>query len=95
VANGTFQAWWPMECSKLNGQWNVPSLVANGMFQTWWPMECSNAWWPIKSEGKTPFHLFPLSPQQILLKLSIFSFDLRFLFYHGFRPLLTPFLPFP
>jgi hypothetical protein len=38
-------------------------LVANGMFQVWWPME---------SEGKTPFHLFLLSPQQILLKPSIF-----------------------
>ncbi len=23
VANGMFQAWWPMECSKLGGQWNV------------------------------------------------------------------------
>jgi hypothetical protein len=20
------------------------------------------AWWPMESEGKTPFHLFPLSP---------------------------------
>jgi hypothetical protein len=30
-----------MECSKLGGQWNVPSLVANGMFQGWWPMKCS------------------------------------------------------
>jgi hypothetical protein len=31
VANGRFHAWWPMEGSKLGGQWNVPSLVANGM----------------------------------------------------------------
>jgi hypothetical protein len=23
VANGRFQAWWPMECSKLGGQWKV------------------------------------------------------------------------
>jgi hypothetical protein len=23
VANGRFHAWWPMECSKLGGQWNV------------------------------------------------------------------------
>jgi len=30
-----------MECSKLGGQWNVPSLVANGMFRAWWPMEGS------------------------------------------------------
>jgi hypothetical protein len=69
----------------LGGQWNVPSLVANGMFQAWWPME---------GEGKSPFHLFPLSPQQILLKPSIFSFDLKVLLYHGSRPLLTHFLPF-
>jgi hypothetical protein len=30
VANGRFQAWWPMEGSKLGGQWKVPNLVANG-----------------------------------------------------------------
>jgi len=30
VANGRFQAWWPMEGSKLSGHWNVPSLVAIG-----------------------------------------------------------------
>jgi hypothetical protein len=58
-------------------------------------MECSIAWWPMEGEGKTPFHLSPLSPQQILLKPSIFSFDLKVLLYHGFRPLLTPFLLFP
>jgi hypothetical protein len=23
VANGRFHAWWPMECSKLGGQWKV------------------------------------------------------------------------
>jgi len=33
VANGMFQAWWPMEGSMLGSQWNVSSLVANGMFQ--------------------------------------------------------------
>jgi hypothetical protein len=35
------------------------------------------------------FYLFPLSPLQILLKPSIFSFDLKVLLYHGSRPLLT------
>jgi hypothetical protein len=55
------------------------------MFQAWWPME---------GERKTPFHLFPLSPQQTLLKLSIFSFDLTILLYHGSRPLFSPFFPF-
>jgi hypothetical protein len=33
VANGRFHAWWPMECSKLGGQWNVPNLVAKGMWR--------------------------------------------------------------
>jgi len=27
---GESKVWWPMECSKLGGQWKVPSLVANG-----------------------------------------------------------------
>jgi hypothetical protein len=56
--------------------------------------EDPNAWWPMEGEGKTPFHLFPLSPQQILLKPSIFSFDLKVLFYHGFRLLLMHFFSF-
>jgi hypothetical protein len=38
----------------------------------WWPLEGSIAWWPMEGKGETPFHLFPLSPQQILLKPSIF-----------------------
>jgi hypothetical protein len=32
VANGKFQAWWPLEGSKLDGLWKVPSLMALGMF---------------------------------------------------------------
>jgi hypothetical protein len=60
--------------------------VANGMFQAWWPME---------GERKTAFHLFPFSPNKFLFKPSIFSFDLKVLLYHGFRPLFTHFLPFP
>jgi hypothetical protein len=63
-----------------------PSLVANGRFQVWWPME---------GEKKTSCHFFPLSPQQILLKPSIFSFDLKVLLYHGPKPLLMHFFPFP
>jgi hypothetical protein len=55
----------------------------------------SKAWWPMEGEGKTHFRLFPLPPQQILLKPSIFSFDLKVLLYHGPRPLLMHFLPFP
>ncbi len=55
------------------------------MFQAWWLME---------SERKNPFHFFSLSPQLILLKLSIFPFDLNVLFSHGSRPLLMRFFPF-
>jgi hypothetical protein len=57
-------------------------------------MECSIVWWPMEGEGKTPFHLSPLSPQQILLKPSIFSFDLKVLLYHGSKLLLMHFLLF-
>jgi hypothetical protein len=54
----------------------------------------SKAWWPMQGEGKTPFHMLPLSPQQILLKPSNFSLDLKVLLYHGLRPLFTHFFPF-
>jgi len=82
---GRFKVWWPMENSMLGGQWNVPCLVANGMFQAWWPME---------GEGKNTFSPLPFSPQQPLLKPSIFSFDLTILLYHGSKPLLTLSFPF-
>jgi hypothetical protein len=35
-------------------------------------MEGSNDWRPMEGERETPFHLFPLSPQEILLKPSFF-----------------------
>jgi hypothetical protein len=53
--------------------------------------EGSNVWWSMEGEGEAPFHLFSFSLEQIF----IFSFDLKFLLFHGFRPLLTHFLPFP
>ncbi len=50
----------------------------------WWPMEGegegSNAWWLLEGERKAPFHLFPLSPQEILLKPSFFPLILKFYF---------------
>ncbi len=46
----------------------------------WWPLEGSIAWWPMEGEGKTPLPIFPFSPQQILLKPSIFPLILRFYF---------------
>jgi hypothetical protein len=48
-----------------------------------------------KKKEKVPFHLFPFSPQAILLRPSCFSFDIKVLLYHGSRPLFTHFLPFP
>jgi len=36
---GNHLAWWPMEGSKLGGQWKGPSLVAIGMFHVWMPLE--------------------------------------------------------
>jgi hypothetical protein len=71
VANGMFQAWWPMEGSKLGGQWKVPSLVANGRFHAWWPME---------DEGETPFHLFHFPPNNLYPNLQFFLLTLRFYF---------------
>jgi hypothetical protein len=58
-------------------------------------MEGSIAWWPMKGEGETPFHLFPFSPNKFYLNLQFFSFDLKVLPYHDSRPLLTHFIPFP
>jgi hypothetical protein len=56
-------------------------------------LEGSNVLWPMKG-GETPFHMFPLSPQQILFKLSFFSIDFKVLLYHGSRSLFAHFFPF-
>jgi hypothetical protein len=58
-------------------------------------MEGSIVWWPMEGEKATPFYLFPLFPQQILLKLSIFSFDFKVLLYHGSKSLFPYSLLFP
>jgi hypothetical protein len=80
VANGRIQ------CLVANGR--LQCLVANGRLQcleaiegsnAWWPLKGSNVWWSMEGEG-TPFHLLSLSPQQILLKPSIFPLILRFYF---------------
>jgi hypothetical protein len=54
----------------LSGQWKVPCSKANGKFQAWWPME---------GERKILSTSSYLSPQPILLKPSIFPFDLKVL----------------
>jgi hypothetical protein len=51
-------------------------------------------WWPMEGKGKTPFHLFPLSPKKFYLNLHFFLWYWS-LIYHGSRPLLTHFLIFP
>jgi len=61
----------------------------------WWPLEGSIVWWPMEGEGEAPFPFFPFSPQQILLKPSFFSIDIKVLLYCGSKSLLTHFLPFP
>jgi hypothetical protein len=42
----------------------------------WWLLEGSNAWWPMEGEGegegKTIFHLFPLSPNKFYLNFHFF-----------------------
>jgi len=54
---GRSEIWWPMECSKLGGQWNVlmfggqwnvPSFVANGMFQCLVANGMFQASWPME-----------------------------------------------
>ncbi len=60
----------------------------------WWPLEGSNVWWPMEGKRRSTFSPILTSPQEILLKPSFF-FYLKVLLYHGFRPLLTHFLPFP
>jgi hypothetical protein len=69
-------------------QWPMEGSIA------WWPLEGSIGWWAMERRGATPFYFFSLSPQQILLKPLIFSFDLKVLLYHGSRPLFTHSLPF-
>jgi hypothetical protein len=54
-----------MECSKLGGQRKVASLVTHGKW---------------RKNTFSPFHLFPLSPQQFYLNLQFFPLTLRFYF---------------
>jgi len=48
--------------------------------------------WKVK---ETTFLALSISRQQTLFKPSIFSFDLMVLLYHGSKPLLMLFFPFP
>jgi hypothetical protein len=66
--------------SQLGGQWKVSMIGAQ-----WKKKE--------KEKGNT-FSPLPTFPQQILFKPSFFSIDLKVLFYHGYKSLLTHFLVF-
>ncbi len=74
---GRPKTWWPIECSKT--RWPMECS------KTWRPMEGSKAWWPIGMfqdlvangrQGKKTFSFLPIFPLTILLKPSIFPFDL-------------------
>jgi hypothetical protein len=67
-----FNVWWPLE--GFITWWPLEASIA------WWPLERSNVWWSMEGKGKTPFHLFPLYSQQILLKPSFFPLILNFYF---------------
>ncbi len=75
---GRSKAWWPMEGSKLGGQWKVKEKH----FFT-------SSHFPPNNFIET-FNFFFL---KIFFSL-IFSFDLKVLLYHDRRPLLTHLLPF-
>jgi hypothetical protein len=76
---GGSKAWWPMECSKLGGHWNVPSLVTIGMFQAWWPLKGSKlgGHWKVKEK---PFSPLPFSPNNFTYTLNFFPLTSRFYF---------------
>ncbi len=90
VANGRkrkrFSTWWPMERegkgSLLGGQWKEKEKV-----------------FFLVANGRRKRRFFSTSshfpPKQLHLDLHFLSFDIKFLFYHGPKPLFTDSLPFP
>jgi hypothetical protein len=76
--------WWSME-GEGEGSHAWWSMEGEGEgSHVWWSMEGeregSHASWLMEGKGKTPFHLFSFSPQQILLKPSFFPLILNFYF---------------
>jgi len=60
--------------------------------------EVPHAQRPMEGEGEGSFLPLPISPPTNFTQtfhFILFFFDLNLLFYHGSRPLLTPFLAFP
>jgi hypothetical protein len=74
-----------MEGSELGGQWKVPNLVAKGMFQDlaangmFQDLVANGRFQSLVAngrEGKNTFSPLPIPPPTILLKPSIFPFNL-------------------
>jgi hypothetical protein len=90
MANGRFQAWWPLESSKFGSQWG--SILFGGQ----WKVSMFDGPWKVPSLvtfGRkrrsiifTFFH-FPRNK----FYLNLFSIDFKILLYHGFRSLLYTF----
>ncbi len=90
---------------KLGGQGNVPKLGGQRnvlMFGGQWNVLMFGGQWNVPSlvaNGRrkrrffSPFPTFPL--KQLYLDLHFFPFNIKVLFYHGFKPLFMHFFPFP
>jgi hypothetical protein len=100
VADGRFQAWWPLECSMLggqwgsillNGQWEVINLVVNGETFCLVASERFQCLVTLGRRNKNIPFTSHFSPHKILP--NFFFIDFNFLLYHGFRPLFH-FFPF-
>jgi hypothetical protein len=81
----------------LGGQWKEKEkgFLLGGQWKENEKVPMFGGQWKEKEKEKVLFHLFPLSPQAILLRPSFFSFDIKVLLYHGSRPLFMHFLLFP
>ncbi len=71
----------------LSGPWKV--LLLGGP----WKISLFGGQWKEKEKHLFTFSHFP--PNKFYLNLQFFSFDFKVLLYHGSKPLLTHFLPFP
>jgi len=76
---GGSEAWWPMEGSKLDGHWKVPSLVAIGMFKLGGQRKVPSLV-AIGRWRKNAFSPLPFSPNNLNLHLHFFPSTLRFYF---------------
>jgi hypothetical protein len=80
---------------KLGGQWKEKEkvLLFGGQWKENEKVPMFGGQW--KEKEKVLLNIFSLSLQATLLRPSFFSFDIKVLFYHGFRSLFSHFLFFP